>query len=76
MALELGLTKSEVINILGKPNYRTKSDDINEIWEYKDMVPGGYDMVKLNFDNDKVVSFDSYFLQDVAILSNTDTKTN
>ena len=59
-AIQPGMSKQEVINILGPSRY--KSLDRNyEQWEYRTQLNNGdFDVVKIEFKDDRVIRMDSY----------------
>lgn len=78
MQLEIGQSKKQILDIFGNPNFRDIKDNI-EIWQYRYSTYEGYDFLKLTFDeNNKVKSFESYFLplNQTVITQKEDTKTD
>ena len=58
--LHEGMTKREVVAILGNPEFRRSSNGIEQ-WEFrKTHFSGAQTVILLDFRNDKVVSFDTY----------------
>lgn len=58
--LHTGMTKREVVAILGNPEFRRSSNGIEQ-WEFhKTHFSGAQTVILLDFRNDKVVSFDTY----------------
>ena len=59
-AIQPGMSKQEVVNILGQSRY--KSLDRNfEQWEYRTQLNNGdFDVVKIEFKDGRVIRMDSY----------------
>ena len=58
--LHEGMTKREVVAILGNPEFRRSNNGIEQ-WEFhKTHFSGAQTVILLDFRNDKVISFDSY----------------
>ena len=59
-SIEVGMTKDEVTAKMGKPQYRRFDGNRNE-WEYRSLLNNDdYDVVVMQFYNDRVVSMDSF----------------
>lgn len=58
--IELGMTKQEVVNILGTSQYRSFHGQFEQ-WEYRSTLGGNdWDVVRIEFINGRVVSMDSH----------------
>ena len=59
-SIEVGMTKDEVTAKMGKPQYR-RFDGNRDEWEYRSLLNNDdYDVVVMQFYNDRVVSMDSF----------------
>ena len=59
-SIEVGMTKEEVTAKMGKPQYR-RFDGNRDEWEYRSLLNNDdYDVVVMQFYNDRVVSMDSF----------------
>lgn len=58
--IEPGMTKQEVVNILGTSKYRSFHGQFEQ-WEYRSTLGGNdWDVVRIEFINGRVVSMDSH----------------
>ena len=58
--IEPGMTKQEVVNILGTSQYRSFHGQFEQ-WEYRSTLGGNdWDVVRIEFINGRVVSMDSH----------------
>lgn len=58
--LHEGMTKREVVDLLGNPEFKRSNNGIEQ-WEFhKTHFSGAQTVILLDFRNDKVISFDSY----------------
>ena len=58
--IEPGMTKQEVVNILGTSQYRSFHGQFEQ-WEYRSTLGGNdWDVVRIDFVDGRVVSMDSY----------------
>ena len=58
--IEPGMTKQEVVNILGTSQYRSFHEQFEQ-WEYRSTLGGNdWDVVRIEFINGRVVSMDSH----------------
>lgn len=59
-AIEAGMSKQEVINILGPTKYKSLDGRFEE-WVYRSQLAGGdFDVVRIEFKDDCVVRMESY----------------
>lgn len=60
-SLHTGMTKREVIDLLGNPEFKRSYNGIEQ-WEYKKLhfISGAVTTILLDFQHDKVISFNSY----------------
>jgi len=68
MQVQRGMTKNEVISLMGNPDFR-RFNNMNEQWEYLRYINGNSMVVVIDFADDKVFSMDS-FRRDVPALQN------
>lgn len=59
--LHTGMTKREVVDLLGNPEFKRSYNGIEQ-WEYKKLhfISGAVTTILLDFQHDKVISFNSY----------------
>lgn len=60
-SLHTGMTKREVVDLLGNPEFKRSYNGIEQ-WEYKKLhfISGAVTTILLDFQHDKVISFNSY----------------
>lgn len=60
-SLHTGMTKREVVDLLGNPEFKRSYNGIEQ-WEYKKLhfISGAVTTIRLDFQHDKVISFNSY----------------
>ena len=60
-SLHTGMTKREVVDLLGNPEFKRSYNGIKQ-WEYKKLhfISGAVTTILLDFQHDKVISFNSY----------------
>lgn len=60
-SLHTGMTKREVVGLLGNPEFKRSYNGIEQ-WEYKKLhfISGAVTTILLDFQHDKVISFNSY----------------
>lgn len=60
-SLYTGMTKREVVDLLGNPEFKRSYNGIEQ-WEYKKLhfISGAVTTILLDFQHDKVISFNSY----------------
>lgn len=59
-SIKVGMTKDEVTAKMGKPQYR-RFDGNRDEWEYRELLNNDdYDVVVMQFYNDRVVSMNSF----------------
>ena len=60
-SLHTGMTKREVVDLLGNPEFKRSYNGIEQ-WEYKKLhfISGAVTPILLDFQHDKVISFNSY----------------
>ena len=60
-SLHTGMTKREVVDLLGHPEFKRSYNGIEQ-WEYKKLhfISGAVTTILLDFQHDKVISFNSY----------------
>lgn len=60
-SLHTGMTKREVVDLLGNPKFKRSYNGIEQ-WEYKKLhfISGAVTTILLDFQHDKVISFNSY----------------
>lgn len=60
-SLHTGMTKREVVDLLGNPEFKRSYNGIEQ-WEYKKLhfISGAVITILLDFQHDKVISFNSY----------------
>jgi len=66
MAVEKGMTKDQVLRILGTPTARNFTDDYEELeFRFVDSLYGTVKVVVVEFDNGRVVGMDSFSPSDM-----------
>lgn len=60
-SLHTGMTKREVVDLLGNPEFKRSYNGIEQ-WKYKKLhfISGAVTTILLDFQHDKVISFNSY----------------
>ena len=62
--IQKGMSKEEVIAIMGNPEYR-RFNEVSDQWEYRThLVNGGSDVVVIDFRHGRVSGMESFFEHD------------
>ncbi|NCC09531.1 MAG: outer membrane protein assembly factor BamE [Bacteroidia bacterium] len=60
MAVEKGMTKNQIVDVLGSPSYRSFNDE-KELWEFRQFLAGGNtSVILITFIDGRVEKMDTF----------------